>query len=298
MIYESKILNVTLRKPKIHLISDVVYSQVPTFEIPNKALLMDILLPSVNKKMPAVIFVTGGGFIASNKSRMIQLRMHLAENNFVVASITYRTIPTGKFPAPLEDVKSAIRFLKANAQNFNVDSDKIFLIGDSAGGYLAAFAAVTNGDKIFNVGSNLNISSKITAAVDLYGISDLTKIASDFPANMQAAYNLPGAISSLLVNGVPAFTGTGGGILQYPANANAANPINYVTKNSAPMLLMHGTADNIVSPSQTDLLFQALRTNGVDAERYVIPNENHSDDYWQQDEVLQLITEFLKRHLN
>ena len=139
MFYESKILNVTLRKPKIHLISDVVYSQVPTFEIPNKALLMDILLPSVNKKMPAVIFVTGGGFIAANKSRMIQLRMHLAENNFVVASITYRTIPTCKFPAPLEDVKSAIRFLKANAQNFNVDSDKIFLIGDSAGGYLAAF---------------------------------------------------------------------------------------------------------------------------------------------------------------
>ena len=298
MIYESKILNVTLRKPKIHLISDIVYSQVPTFEIPNKALLMDILLPSVNKKMPAVIFVTGGGFIASNKSRMIQLRMHLAENNFVVAGITYRTIPTCKFPAPLEDVKSAIRFLKANAQNFNVDSDKIFLIGDSAGGYLAAFAAVTNGDKIFNVGANLNISSKITAAVDLYGISDLTKIASDFPANMQAAYNLPGAISSLLVNGVPAFTGTGGGILQYPDNANAANPINYVTKNSAPMLLMHGTADNIVSPSQTNLLFQALRTNGVDAERYLIPNANHSDDYWQQDEVLQLITEFLNRHLN
>ena len=80
--HESKILNVTPRKPKIHLISDLIYSQVPTFEVPNKPLQMDILLPQINRKMPAVIFVTGGGFMAANKSRMIQLRMYLAENNF------------------------------------------------------------------------------------------------------------------------------------------------------------------------------------------------------------------------
>ena len=296
--FESKVLNVTLRKPKIHLITDIVYSQVATFELPNKPLLMDILLPQVAEKMPAVIFITGGGFMASNKARMIQLRMHLAENSFVVASINYRTIPNSKFPAPVEDVKSAIRFLKANAQKFNVDTEKIFIIGDSAGGYLTAFAAITNGDKIFNVGDNLNYSSKILAAVDLYGISDLTKIAEDFPKPIQNAYNLPGAIASILVNGVPCFTGTGGSILDDPKNAAVANPINYITKNSAPMLLMHGTVDNIVSPSQTNLLYQALKNNGVDAERYVIPNANHSDDYWQQEEVLQLITDFLKRHLN
>lgn len=294
--YESKVLNVTLRKPKIHYIPDVVYAQVPTFEKPNQLLQMDILLPQSNQKMPAVIFVTGGGFISANRSRMPQLRMYLAEHGFVVASINYRTAPNSKFPAPIEDAKSAIRFIKTHAHKFNVDAAQIFVVGDSAGGYIAAFAATTNGDKIFNVGDNLNQSSEILAAVDLYGISDLTKIAADFPAELQSLYNMPGSIQSMFVNGIPYFTGNGGGILDHPKATVAANPINYITKNSAPMLLMHGTADNVVSPSQTDLLFQALRSAGIDAERYVVPNANHSDDYWQQDEVLAVILEFLNNH--
>ena len=295
MYFESKVLNVELKRAKIHFIPDVVYAQVATFEKPVQLLQMDLLVPSINKKMPAIIFVTGGGFISANRARMPQLRMFLAENNFVVGSINYRTAPNSKFPAPIEDVKSAIRFLKANAARFNVDAEKVFVIGDSAGGYLTAFAAVTNGDKIFNVGANLNQSSKILAAVDLYGISDPARIAENFPEIVQKAYNLPGAIASMFVNGVPYFTGTGGGILENLDAAAKANPINYITKNSAPMLLMHGTADNIVSPAQTDLLFQALKNAGVEAERYIIPNANHSDDYWQQEEVFKLILDFLKR---
>ena len=74
------------------------------------------------------------------------------------------------------------------------------------------------------------------------------------------------------------------------------NPINYVTKNSAPMLLMHGTNDKIVSPEHTDLLFQALKNAGVEAERYLVPNAEHSDDYWLQDEVFEIIVDFLKKY--
>ncbi len=290
-------MNVTLRKSKIHFVPDVVYSQVPTFEKPNQLLQMDLLIPQVQKKLPAFIFVTGGGFISANRARMPQLRMHLAEKNFVAASINYRTVPNSKFPQPVEDIKSAIRFLKASAQKFNVDAEKIFLIGDSAGGYLTAFVAVTNGDKTFNVGENLEYSSEIAAAVDLYGISDLRQIAATFPEEVQSLYNSAGSVTALFVNGVPAFGGVDGGILAHPLAAERANPINYITKNSAPMLLMHGTEDNIVSPAQTDLLFQALKNHGVEAERYLIPNANHSDDYWQQDEVFDLITEFLTAHL-
>ncbi len=290
-------MNVTLRKSKIHFVPDVVYSQVPTFEKPNQLLQMDLLIPQVQKKLPAFIFVTGGGFISANRARMPQLRMHLAEKNFVAASINYRTVPNSKFPQPVEDIKSAIRFLKASAQKFNVDAEKIFLIGDSAGGYLTAFVAVTNGDKTFNVGENLEYSSEIAAAVDLYGISDLRQIAATFPEEVQSLYNSAGSVTALFVNGVPVFGGVDGGILAHPHAAERANPINYITKNSAPMLLMHGTADNIVSPAQTDLLFQALKNHGVEAERYLIPNANHSDDYWQQDEVFDLITEFLTAHL-
>jgi len=297
MTYESKILNVTLRRPKIHFVPDVVYAQVPTFEKPNHLLQMDLLIPEAAGKLPAVIFVTGGGFISSNRARLPQLRMHLAEKNFVVASINYRTVPNARFPQPVEDVKAAIRFLKANAPRFNVNAEKICLVGDSAGGYLAAFAAVTNGAKIFNVGDNLNHSSEILAAVDLYGISDLTQIAATFPPEIKNQYNSAGSVTSLFVNGVPAFGGVDGGIVFNPRAAAAANPINYITKNSAPMLLMHGTADKVVSPAQSELLFQALRTQGVEAEFYLIPGANHADIYWQQEEVFNVMTQFLKAHL-
>lgn len=296
-MYESKILNVTLKRPKINLVPDVVYAQVPTYERPNQLLQMDLLIPQVDKKMPAVIFITGGAFVAANRVRKLQLRMFLAEKGFVVSSINYRTVPNSMFPQPIEDVKSAIRFLKANAPRFNVDAEKIFVIGDSAGGYLAAFAAVTNGDKIFNVGENLHVSSEIAAAVDLYGVSDLTQIAATFPEDVQTLFNSAGSISSLFVNGVPGIGGVDGGLLAHPQAAAAANPINYITKNSAPMLLMHGTADSLVSPAQTDLLFQALKNRGVEAERYLIPNAEHSDEYWFQTEVYELIAEFFAAHL-
>ena len=78
MVYESKILNVTLRRAKIHFVPDVVYAQVPTLEKPVQPLKMDLLIPQVAQKMPAVIFVTGGGFISANRARMPQMRMFLA----------------------------------------------------------------------------------------------------------------------------------------------------------------------------------------------------------------------------
>ena len=297
MTYESKILNVELRRKKIHFVPDVVYSQPSTEHSENFPLFADVLIPQTRKKLPCVIFVTGGGFVSANRARMPQLRMHLAEKNFVVASINYRTAPNSTFPAPIEDVKSAIRFFKANSQKFSIDADKICLIGDSAGGYLVTFAAVTCKEEIFNVGDNLECSSEVFAAVNLYGISDLRQIASNFPAEVQNNYYSAGGVVSLFVNGLPDFGGVDGGILAHPIAAERANPINYITKNSAPMLLMHGTADNVVSPAQTDILFQVLKARGVESERYLVKNANHADDYWFQDEILDVITDFLVRRL-
>ena len=296
-MFESKILYVPLTRAKIHFVPDVVYAQVPTLENPHQLLQMDLLIPQVKRKLPAVIFVPGGGFISANKARMPQLRMFLAERNFVVASINYRTVPNARFPQPVEDLKSAIRFLKAHAQEFSVDAEKICVVGDSVGGYLSAFAAVTNNAEMFNVGENLDMSSEIVAAVDLYGPSDLRQIAETFPVELQNLYNSAGSVTSLFVNGVPAFGGTDGGISAHPVSAERANPINYITKNSAPMLLMHGTNDSVVSPAQTDLLFKALLSQDVEAERYLIPNAGHADEHWQQEIILGVITEFLIRHV-
>jgi acetyl esterase/lipase len=247
--------------------------------------------------MPAIVYVTGGGFINANKDNGVQLRNYLAEKGYVVASITYRVAPTAKFPQPLEDVKASIRYLRAHADQWNIDKDRIGIIGGSAGGYLSAFAGTTSGTKTFDKGENLQESSKVSCAVDLYGLSDLSQVGMDYSPEVQQLHKSAGATEALWVNGSPVFGGKDGGVLADPKATEAANPIAYIGKNSAPMLLMHGTADKVVSPGQTDLLYQALKAKGVPAERYEIPGAAHGGVYWVQDKVLQVIGDFFDRYL-
>ena len=148
----SKVLDVKADKTEVGLISNVVYEQVPSRGYANVPMQMDILQPKTKEKKPAILFVTGGGFINANKDNGIQLRMHLAENGYVVGSINYRVAPTAKFPEPLEDVKAAIRYLKANADRFGIDPARVGIVGGSAGGYLTAMAGTTSGTKTFDKG--------------------------------------------------------------------------------------------------------------------------------------------------
>ncbi|WP_443658619.1 alpha/beta hydrolase fold domain-containing protein [Dialister hominis] len=294
---ESHLLKVNVVTPEIKQISGVVYEQVPSRGYENVAMKMDILKPQSKTPLPAIVYVTGGGFINANKDNGIQLRMHLAEAGYVVASIEYRVAPTAVFPQPLEDVKASIRYLRANAKKFNIDPDRIGIVGGSAGGYLTAMAGVTSGTTTFDKGENLDQSSSVKAAVDLYGLSDLTRIGDDYSDAVKEAHKSAGATEALWVNGSPVFGGRDGGILADPAAAKAADPMTYVGKNSAPMLLMHGTKDFVVSPSQTDLLFQVLRKEGIPSDRYLVEGAAHGGVYWDQAEALSIITDFFNKYL-
>lgn len=294
---QSERLKVDVKTPLINEISNVVYEQVPMRGYPNVAMKMDILQPKSKEKLPAIVFVTGGGFINANKDNGLQLRMHLAESGYVVSSIEYRVAPTARFPEPLEDVKASIRYLKANADKFGIDPDRVGIVGGSAGGYLTAMAGTTSGTKTFDKGENLGVDSSVKAAVDLYGLSDLTRIGDDYDENVQKAHASAGATEALWVNGSPVFGGKDGGILANREAAEKANPIHYITKKSAPMLLMHGTADTVVSPSQTDLLFQALQKEGIPSKRYLVEGAAHGGIYWNQKEVLDIITDFFDGYL-
>lgn len=295
--YPSKTLEVAPTKTEVKQVSGVVYEQVPSRGYPNVPMQLDLLQPQKKTRMPAIVYVTGGGFINANKDNGVQLRNYLAEKGYVVASITYRVAPTAKFPQPLEDVKASIRYLRAHADQWNIDKDRIGIIGGSAGGYLSAFAGTTSGTKTFDKGENLQESSKVNCAVDLYGLSDLSRVGMDYSPEVQQLHKSAGATEALWVNGSPVFGGKDGGILADPKAAAAANPITYIGKSSAPMLLMHGTADKVVSPGQTDLLYQALKEKGVPAERYEIPGAAHGGVYWVQDKVLQVIGDFFDKYL-
>ena len=293
----SQPLEVHPTKKMVQFVSDVVYAQVPDRGYVSKAMTMDVLVPCGEGLYPAIVYINGGGFINANKGGYIQQRLELAEHGYVVASITYRVAPASTFPAPLEDVKSAIRYLRAHADQFHIDSQHIGVMGGSAGGYLAAFAGTTSGMGQFNSGDNLEQSSDVQAVVDLYGVSDLTAIGADYGPDVQKLHRSPAATEALWINGSPVFGGKDGGIDANPKGAAAANPMSYISDKTPPFLLMHGDADTVVSPSQTEILHAALAKQNIEAQRYVVKGAGHGGPLWIQPEIMKLIIDFFDAHL-
>ena len=298
----SKTLAIRITKAPVLDYPDIEYTKVPMVNYApgsEVGLQMDILRPMrENEKVPAVIFVAGGGFTTCNRFTYYQQRTRLAEEGYLVATINYRLVPNAMFPQPLEDVKTAIRYIRSHAAQYGVNPDKIAVMGDSAGGYLTAMTAATNGLKEFDKGDNLNVSSDIQCAVDVYGLSDLTRVGDDYEGTHRTAHASASATESLLVNGSTVSPGgVDGGILGNRERAAKANPMTYISAKTPPMLLFHGDNDQIVSPSQTDILFQALQAKGIKSERYVVPGANHADIYWYQDKFMDVVVDFLNKHL-
>ena len=281
---ESKVLNIELTQGKIDFISNITYSQPINYFGKDIKLEMDILKPNKKGIYPAVLFVTGGSFAQSPKERYLQQRMKIAESGYVVASIQYRTVPEGVFPQSLEDVKSAIRFLKANSERYSIDKERIAIMGDSAGGYLVAMAGVTNGMKKFDKGENLSENSDIKAVVDIYGVTDFEEIDTELPENVTEEYRT-------LILTVKYW------LSEAEKDIRSTNPISYISDKTPPFLLMHGDIDTLVPPIHTEKLHKALIEKGVESTRYLVTGAAHACEYWYQPEIVNIIINFLNEKL-
>lgn len=291
----SQVINLKPESLAVEMVPDIAYSFTQNIMGRPLQLSMDLLKPYATTPLPAVVFITGGGFIDAPKSKFIGQRVDIARAGYVVASINYRVVPTMMFPGMLEDAKTAVRFLRANAEKLGIDPSRIAVMGESAGGYLAAMVATTNGVKKFDTGEYAEQSSDVQAAIDLYGLSDLTAVGADFSDEIKEAHKSPAIPEAMLVNGIP-WQG-GGSILSNPEKATAANPLTYISDRTPPFLLMHGDADNVVSPSQTKILHEALLSHHIDSTRYVVHGADHAGLMWYQPEITSIIIRFLNNNL-
>ncbi|MBW1251715.1 alpha/beta hydrolase [Pantoea allii] len=294
-VAESKNIKLTPNALAVEMIPDITYSFTQNTMGRPLQLSMDVLKPYSPKPLPAVVFITGGGFIDAPKSKFIGQRVDISRAGYVVASINYRVVPTMVFPGLLEDAKTAVRFLRTNADKLGIDPSRIAVMGESAGGYLAAMVATTNGIKTFDTTEYSGQSSDVQAAIDLYGLSDLTTVGKDFSDEIIEAHKSPAIPEAMLVNGIP--RQGGGSILSNPGKAKAANPITYISDKTPPFLLMHGDADNVVSPGQTGILHEALIAHGRDSTRYIVAGADHAGLMWYQPEITKIIINFLDTHL-
>lgn len=298
--------DVPMSNDKVLIRKDILFARYDAW--PQADLKMDIYSPSDsvsdsvsdsgNAKHPAVILIPGGCWITAPKSAWSQMCMKLAENNFIAAGIEYRVIGAADYTEIIGDVKAAVRYLRAHADEMNIDENKIAVIGASAGGYLAVMLGVTGNTGKFTFGDNLNQSSKVQAVIDCFGLTDLTRTADDLTDEKKKLYASPSSFISVFVNGIAGYKNKkGGSILDTHETAKDSNPLNYIDKDTPPFLIFHGDKDKTVSLSQSKILHEALTEKGIDSSFYIINGGEHDTVYFHQPNVFKIITDFLNRVL-
>jgi acetyl esterase/lipase len=254
-----------------------------------KPLLLDLYLPEKPAgPLPLVIWIHGGGWAAGSKSGGPGPR--LSGRGYAVASVEYRLSGEALFPAQIEDVKAAVRWLRANAAKYNLDPRKFAAWGSSAGGHLVALLG-TSGDVKELEGSlgHAEQSSRVQAVIDFFGPTDLLQM------DAQAARN-PDVVSKIKHDDPrsPESRLIGGPLQENREKAARANPITYISRDDPPFLIMHGDQDPLVPLAQSRILYDGLRAAGVEATFHIVKGGGHG---FGGPEIDRMVEEFLKRHL-
>ena len=239
---------------------------------------------------PVVVWIPGGGFRGVDKNLMVPEMQFLAEAGFIVASIYYRSSAEAIFPAQIIDVKSAIRFLRANAERYSIDPDKIGVTGRSAGGHLTALACMNPPG--YDEGDNLEFSSDVQCGVDYFGPVDLLEAFKSVRDSIK-----PGSRWKTIEE---SHEGTliGGTDETKPELTREASPVLRVNDRSAPLLILHGEADPLVSYSQSVTMHDNMIAAGKQCDLYLLEGAGHGTDEFWQDSTKLLVTAFFDKHLN
>jgi len=212
---------------------------------------MDIYLPDRGGPWPMVVYVHGGSWMSGDKAETLGFGGELAEG-YAVISLNYRLYPDVRFPKMIEDVKCAIRSLRAHAAQYNLDPNRIAAIGSSAGGHLVSLLGSSDQSAGWDVGEYLDQSSRVQAVVALAPATDFSQEFLD-PENQMQLLDLFGQ-----------------------QNLLTASPITYVSPDDPPFLLIHGDQDTLLPMQQSQSMYTELQEAGVPSQLVIVKNADHS----------------------
>lgn len=257
--------------------ADIVYGTVG-----ERQLVLDLYLPDGGIVAPLTVWVHGGAWRSGTKEDLPRRKDQnfpraLREEGYAVASLDFRLSGEAPFPAQVHDIKAALRFLRATADDFGYSADRIALAGVSSGGHLAALVALTGGEPDLegSIGDHLRVSSEVQAVVSYCGASNLTTIL---------AQSTPHGLSvrepalDLFIGGQPE---------DVPETARAASPVFHVDSADPPLLLIHGDQDPQMPINQAHELYGVYERESLDATFRVAYGAGHcttelfSDGRWE-----------------
>ena len=242
---------------------------------------LDMYFPKgATNATPLAVFIHGGGWSIGNKRASAGVYDYpaLLDSGFTIASLDYRLAPQYRFPTMIEDVKCAIRFLRTNANLYNIAPNRIGVWGLSAGSHLSMLLGVTDESAGFDVGQYPDQSSRVQAVVDMSGPADLT---ADFSTGFVKARN-------------SAFVGY---------DLSKASPITYITADDPPFLIIQGDQDILVpiDSGQAQKLFDSLTAVSVPAQLVIVKSGPHMLNAPNQSpsraELTDMIVQFFTEHL-
>lgn len=232
---------------------------------------LDLALPATGDgPFPALICIHGGAWQGGARQNLSQTIEVLAGRGYVAGTISYRLAPKARFPAQIEDCKAAVRWLRANAAKYRIQSERIGVMGFSAGAHLCCLlGTATPKDGLEGNGGNPERSSRVQAVVSYFGGTDFT--TRTWTNDTEEKILIPFLGASFDAK---------------PELYRRGSPITYVTKDAPPFLFFHGSEDKLVSPRQSHVLADKLKEAGVSAKVVIVEGEGHG---WRGEKLVQTL---------
>lgn len=241
---------------------DVLYKTISGENGEQRNLKLDIYRPAQKGKYPALIMIHGGGWQSGNKSMERPMAQRIALQGFVSIPVEYRLSLEARYPAAIHDIKAAIRWIKDNSEKYDIDTTRIAIEGESAGGQLAMLVAMTNNvDKFEGDKAGSNSTSTVHAAIDVDGI---------------VSFLMPGSLNIERKPDSPDAFWLGGTFAEKPLIWKDASPLFWVEKRSVPCLFIASSVPRF--HAGRDEMIDLLNQNGIYSESHTISETPHS--FW------------------